>query len=1762
MKKSMLKRILTIVLSASMIFNASGITTLAAEMNEPAENVMMTAGEEDAVSYDENDQTDTSEDSVDAPEDAADTSEDSVDVPEDTADTSEASVETAEDTADMSEDSADAPEDATDMEGTGDGETADPAEQETSEAIPEDTGDSIPEEDLPADDTTAEPMENVDIEVDLEPVDVQRDAALADGSGEVAYTFSMTKDAVTYTLKPSKSGVYQFAEADPGIKSIPGSYMLSSAGEILVSTDIYDDYASGLFASFMMEAGRTYTLTLKDYTGTVVLTYDGTDPFTVNGTVLEGVDLKNVDYLILPEGITEISNAGYSDIMSKNHITGSILFPSTIEKINKWLLSENLGTWSSIINFDVAEGNKTYKSLDGILYSADGETLIRMPGSRRGKLSIPGNPKVIGEDAFLYSYVTEVIFPDSVEEIDTTAFYLARYLRKVTFGENLKTIGYSAFADTGLEEVTLPDSLETIGELAFECSDTGWADGTPLRKITFGKNLKTIESRAFSGARLSEVEFPESLECIEERAFEGNLFTEVELPESLKRVDNAFSKCEKLTKLTINTNGDLDGLFDGLENLEEVIFGKNVTRYGITKNNWIYENDVTGEYWTPWPDYGRKTVTGKHLMTILGECETEVFNTDGYVGISGCVYDHLTGVKTVNLGETTLSVKDYDDLLNLPELQKFTVASGNPVYYAEDGVLYEKSFYGGSVRIYLICYPSKKTGTIFTVPDNVDYISNRAFQNFSVQPRVLKTVTIPRFAGLGTCIFSTYDDDITEPVLTICGDPDSYSWKYYNEYKDSENLAWQLAGPETVTIKFDANSGKVSSATKTVTINEAYGTLPVPTRKYYSFQGWYTSRQNGNKVTKDTICTNTSTHTLYARWKKCDIKNATVTVKNATWTGKKLTPSVTVKVGSKTLKKGTDYTLTFSNNVEPGKNAKVVVKGAGDYAKSSGTITKNFTINKATQKTGLAEKITRNTSQLGKPLKVKPVVKENANITYTIKDKSIVRVTAKNEFTSLKPGKTIITVKVPATKHYNAQSFDITFIQQGTLRISLTSNKLSYSNTKKEYSMKGSYQPVSLGIKIETKKADGKYVKLSSVKYTTALQNVSGGGGTISADKITVPYKGKVKVTVTTKKTEVYSSKSTAFTINVSSFAEGQLDTDQNWKVAQNADGTFTILKYVGKATEIAVPETIRVGLQRKKVTAIGQSAFEGTKVTKVELASSAVKEIGPLAFRNVTTLKGISLPADLTKLGVSAFEGCKNLKAVYLSDKLTDIPLKAFKGCSSLTEVTIPATCTTVSESAFSGCAKLGKLTIGSSVKSIAENAFSGCTGLKDVYYGGSKETFKKLASKFKGNGALLSATVHSYSDGSAAPNVDSISDAALFDNYAAYLWNEDFFHMTDSFYSDMQAVMTSFSPADEWRAAFKKTTTSGVTYCIKALTDDLLDLNWLDDSVNKKLALELILAMENAKDYSEKFDEEYEKFEKENGFYAVDKLYEIAGEFEDVPDQIFADGDTRYLMARKLADFFDESGHSRGDATEWNKALKVIGAEWDVISKCMGYVDTASNYAENVVEFVFLIVTLQDASRTTVNMLLHEVPEESALYDGLVQIQGSMNLPLTEWVIEYIKEDMLRRISKELTKLGTRFLDYVMETKGYGAGTMMAIGTEFWKVAGSIIGDGVDLDAMNNGWVTLANTKMLDSVVKTKINIFRENAANGISNSPESISSFKTVMTAYLKSLTQAEKYVASNINNPQEKAKLDAKLARYKSALTCRSYLNSCKQNALGH
>lgn len=95
---------------------------------------------------------------------------------------------------------------------------------------------------------------------------------------------------------------------------------------------------------------------------------------------------------------------------------------------------------------------------------------------------------------------------------------------------------------------------------------------------------------------------------------------------------------------------------------------------------------------------------------------------------------------------------------------------------------------------------------------------------------------------------------------------------YTKNYTDAQK--WKLVPVEkpvpTYTVYFDANGGKVSQTSKTVTEGELIGAMPEPSRKGYEFQFWGSEREgtcmvvtpNNLYIFKDT--------TLYAHWKKVE----------------------------------------------------------------------------------------------------------------------------------------------------------------------------------------------------------------------------------------------------------------------------------------------------------------------------------------------------------------------------------------------------------------------------------------------------------------------------------------------------------------------------------------------------------------------------------------------------------------------------------------------------------------------------------------------------------------------------------------------------------------------------------------------------------------------------------------------------------------------------------------------------------------------------
>lgn len=68
------------------------------------------------------------------------------------------------------------------------------------------------------------------------------------------------------------------------------------------------------------------------------------------------------------------------------------------------------------------------------------------------------------------------------------------------------------------------------------------------------------------------------------------------------------------------------------------------------------------------------------------------------------------------------------------------------------------------------------------------------------------------------------------------------------------------------TVSFNVTGGNGEFDNIVVEYGTTYGTLPVPTRTGYTFDGWWTARDGGSQVTADTTVSITSSQTLYAHW--------------------------------------------------------------------------------------------------------------------------------------------------------------------------------------------------------------------------------------------------------------------------------------------------------------------------------------------------------------------------------------------------------------------------------------------------------------------------------------------------------------------------------------------------------------------------------------------------------------------------------------------------------------------------------------------------------------------------------------------------------------------------------------------------------------------------------------------------------------------------------------------------------------------------------
>ncbi len=296
--------------------------------------------------------------------------------------------------------------------------------------------------------------------------------------------------------------------------------------------------------------------------------------------------------------------------------------------------------------------------------------------ANNGVIAFPAARKI---GAYAFSQVgtgfTEVVF-GAVEEMGAYAFS-GNYLQKVTFGEGTKEIGDFAFVHVGslglinqnnyLTEVVVPSSVERIGIYAFY-------NMPKLKDVSLDlSNVKTVGGYAFyNDANIRSLDLT-SAEIIEPYALAYTGLTDATLTNTKVIGNFAFANVP-------------------LENLS-IPAAERIYGYAF---------------------YNTRLVTVEipaTLNTLTFEEEWILINDFGDP-------DSREGMMMPSLGGGAFT--------SIPTLESITVAEGNPVYFAEDGVLYARTERG---QFILKQYPANKSATEYRVKDGTVRIDEAAFYN-------------------------------------------------------------------------------------------------------------------------------------------------------------------------------------------------------------------------------------------------------------------------------------------------------------------------------------------------------------------------------------------------------------------------------------------------------------------------------------------------------------------------------------------------------------------------------------------------------------------------------------------------------------------------------------------------------------------------------------------------------------------------------------------------------------------------------------------------------------------------------------------------------------------------------------------------------------------------------------------------------------------------------------------------------------------------
>lgn len=668
------------------------------------------------------------------------------------------------------------------------------------------------------------------------------------------------------------------------------------------------------------------------------------------------VNLANVE---LPDSLLSIGDSAFSGCES---LEGELIIPENVEELGNSAFAGCSGITSVTLPEGLKTiGNKMFDSCSSLEEARIPATVTKIGDyafngcGKLTQLELPAGLKTVGKYAFAgCSALAEITLPNTITKMGEYAFSSCTALKEITIPSGVTAIEEGTFHHcVRLTQVQIPSGVTAIGKEAF-------ANCLSLVSVTIPYSVKDIgedvfiHSNEINHVLFAGLESQWNTITIHES---NTLFVDPEV------IIHYKAKGNEVTTGWIGT-----GLYGYCSICEaEMEFG------AVDVENCLLYMDSSAVYTGNWI---RPQVM---LYTVMGE--KLVLNTDYTVSYSNNKNVGKAVVTVTGKGECTGSFTATFDILP-PQVEDVKVSSvtGTSVKITYDGVapashydIYVDGVYFDSTGYRYFTITGLTTGQTYEVTVvAAKSIGDNYYEGEPSDPiQVRPSQSIEKFSASLEYTTVAYDGTGKTPDVTLKtsanGDLLVENEDYTVEYKNNRLMGKAkvvISGiggySGTITKTFTIQPGQVENL-EIDEINSSSVTItfdPVPgADEYWIYRGGVRRAKITDTTYKTTGLSVGTTYKFYVKAvaevddddyigqasetlsakPTYTIDDYTFTAEDVTYTGKAVTPSVKLKsAAGRTLKKGTDYTITCTENVEIG-TATVTATGKGKYSETIST---------------------------------------------------------------------------------------------------------------------------------------------------------------------------------------------------------------------------------------------------------------------------------------------------------------------------------------------------------------------------------------------------------------------------------------------------------------------------------------------------------------------------------------------------------------------------------------------------------------------------------------------------------------------------------------------------------------------------------------------------------------------------------------------------------------------------------------------------------